>query len=149
MFAYSKKEEVDAMRKTGMWMLGGLWIALGWGGYALAGQVWWASFPPVVVKTTPEAGTEVDAATTKEIRVVFSKPMMAGSWSWVQMPNASFPKMTGKPYFLPDQRTCVLSVALQPNTAYALWLNSTAAKNFKDPKGQSAVPYLLVFRTKK
>jgi hypothetical protein len=40
----------------------------------------------------------------------------------------------------------VLPVKLEPGRTYALWLNSG---NFKDSGGQRAVPYLLVFETKK
>ena len=35
------------------------------------------------------------------------------------------------------------------HTTYALWLNSAKFGNFKDAEGRAAVPYLLVFKTKK
>ena len=103
---------------------------------------------PVVVKTTPEAGTDgVDAATT-EIRVRFSKKMMATSWSVVKVNDESFPKISGKPRFEEDGRTFVLPVQLQAKKTYALWLNAKGFTNFKDAGGRSAVPYLLVFQAK-
>ena len=106
--------------------------------------------PPVVVKTVPEAGAgEVDPALT-EIKVTFSKDMTDNSWSWVIHGNKeNFPTGDGKPKYLADKRTCVLPVKLEPGKTYALWVNSEKFTNFKDGDGRSAVPFLLVFRTKK
>ena len=105
--------------------------------------------PPVVVKTVPEAGSaDVDPKTT-EIKVTFSKDMEDGSWSWVQLSDESFPKTDGKPKYLADKRTCVLPVKLEAGKTYAVWVNTEKFENFKDTDGRSAVPYLLVFKTKK
>jgi RNA polymerase sigma-70 factor (ECF subfamily) len=109
-----------------------------------------ATVPPVVVKTVPQAGSDgVDPKLT-EIKVTFSKDMLADSWSWVAQTRESFPKMTGKPKYLDDKRTCVLPVQLEPGKTYVLWVNRAQfGNNFKDADGRSAVPYLLVFQTKK
>ncbi len=107
------------------------------------------SVPPVVVKTVPEAGTaDVDPNLT-EIKVTFSKDMKDGGWSWAQFTKESFPKMDSKIKYLADKRTCVLPVKLEPGKTYALWVNTDKFANFKDTDGRSAVPYLLVFKTKK
>jgi RNA polymerase sigma-70 factor (ECF subfamily) len=106
--------------------------------------------PPVVVRTEPPAGdTQVDAAQVTEIRVTFSKDMADGSWSWSQVSDATFPKMTGRPRFEKDKRTCVLPVKLEPGRAYVLWLNPPKFQGFRDADGLSAVFYPLVFETKK
>ncbi|HEY8746597.1 MAG TPA: hypothetical protein VIM11_01390, partial [Tepidisphaeraceae bacterium] len=89
----------------------------------------------------------VDAALT-EIRVTFSKDMHDNSWSWTTLSKETFPDASGKPRYLPDKRTCVLTVHLKPATTYAIWVNSPKFGNFKDAEGHSAVPYLLVFKTK-
>lgn len=116
---------------------------------SVAAEVTLESVPPVVVKTVPTAGnSEVDASTT-EIHVTFSKKMADGSWSWSTLSKESFPEINGKPKYLEDETTCVLPVKLQPEKTYAIWINSNKFKNFKDPKGIPAVPYLLVFRTGK
>ena len=105
------------------------------------------SAPPVVVKTVPVAGaTGIDPALT-EIRVTFSKPMQDGSWSWSTWGEENFPEMVGNPHYLPDGRTCVLTVKLQPDKFYATWLNSEKFHNFKDASDRPAVPYLLTFTT--
>jgi hypothetical protein len=119
------------------------------GAAALADDLTLESAPPVVVKTIPEAGADgVDPKLT-EIKVTFSKAMEDGSWSWVTHSTESFPKMDGKPKYLADKRTCVLPVKLEPGKTYAIRVNSEKFRNFKDAEGQSALPYLLVFRTKK
>jgi len=105
--------------------------------------------PPVVVKTIPQSGAiDIDPA-TKEIVVVFSKEMTDGSWSWSTAGKNNYPESTGKPSYRADKKSCVLPVKLEPGKDYAIWLNSAKFGNFKDATGKSAVPYLLVFRTKK
>jgi RNA polymerase sigma-70 factor (ECF subfamily) len=42
-----------------------------------------------------------------------------------------------------------LPVKLKAGMTYAIWLNSQNFGNFKDTNGESAVPYLLVFKTGK
>ena len=119
------------------------------GSAARAEDVTLESVPPVVVKTVPEAGAgDVDPKLT-EIKVTFSKDMQDVSWSWATLSKESFPKMDGKPKYLADKRTCVLPVKLEPGKTYAIWVNTEKLVNFKDPDSRSAVPYLLVFKTKK
>ncbi len=118
-------------------------------GVVRADEVTLESVPPVVIKTVPEAGAaDVDPALT-EIKVTFSKDMQDQSWSWSTLAKESYPQITGKPKYLDDKRTCVLPVKLEPGKTYSIWVNSEKYTNFKDPDGRSAVPYLLVFKTKK
>jgi hypothetical protein len=119
------------------------------GAVALADEVTLETVPPVVVKTVPQAGAgDVDPKIT-EIKVTFSKDMQDGNWSWATLSKESFPKMDGKPKYLADKRTCVLPVKLEAGKTYAIWVNTEKFVNFKDSDGRSAVPYLLVFKTKK
>ncbi len=104
--------------------------------------------PPVVVQTIPAAGsTDVDPATT-QIQVTFSKSMTNHSWSWVRLDQDSFPTIIGEPRYLESQRDCVVDVKLEPNKTYAIWLNHNQFGNFRDAAGQSAIPYLLAFKTR-
>ena len=110
-----------------------------------------ATLPPVVVQTVPQAGdVKVDPNIT-EIRVTYSKRMQAGSWSWGQISDDTMPKTTGEPHYLADGKTCVLPVQLEPGRTYVLQLNSLTGKfaNFKDRQRRPAVPYLLVFQTRR
>ena len=121
-------------------------LAVALAGIAQAGSV--ETTAPVVVKTSPVAGSkEVDPAVA-EVVITFSKPMMDGSWSWVRWDEGEFPEGAGKPKYLADRKTCVLPVKLQPGKFYALWLNTEKFRNFKDAGQRPAVPYLLTFQTK-
>jgi RNA polymerase sigma-70 factor (ECF subfamily) len=106
-------------------------------------------FPPIVLKTIPATGaTDVDPALT-EIRVTFSKEMHDGSWSWVTISKERFPEVTGKIHYEKDKRTCVLPVKLEPGRNYAISINSQRFANFRDTQNNRAVPYMLLFRTRK
>jgi len=112
-----------------------------------AAEVSLESAAPVVVKTVPVAGTTSVDPGLSEIRVTYSKTMQDGSWSWSTWGEENYPETIGEPRYLSDGRTCVLPVKLHPAKFYAIWLNSDKFKNFRDASGQSAVPYLLTFRT--
>jgi RNA polymerase sigma-70 factor (ECF subfamily) len=104
---------------------------------------------PSVVKTVPQGGDLAVDPNLKEIRATFSKDKADASWSWVQVSKASFPATTGKARYLEDRRTCVLPVKLEPGKTYVIWLNKDQFQAFIDTDGNAAVPYLLVFQTKK
>jgi serine/threonine protein kinase len=114
----------------------------------IAGQTL-AEQPPVVVETFPVSGAHNVEPGEMEIRVRFSKAMTDGSWSWSTAWENSTPESVEPPHYLADQRTCVMKVRLEPGRTYAWWLNSEQFHNFKDQAGQPAVPYLLIFQTKR
>ncbi len=139
------------MRRVTIFLLG-LYI-FGHGGFARAdGGVSVRALPPVVVKTFPQAGdTKVDPA-IREVRVTFSKDMITKKmWSWVIHTKDTFPEIAGEVRYLADGRTCVLPVKLYPGRKYAIWINSPNYKHsaFRDRANHPAVPYLLVFETRK
>jgi RNA polymerase sigma-70 factor (ECF subfamily) len=105
------------------------------------------SVPPVVVSTSPAAGSKDVAPGVVEIKVKFSKPMTDKSWSWSSAWKDSEPKMVEKPKYESDKQTCVLKVQLEPGKTYGYWINSQNFHGFQDEKGRPAVPYLLVFKT--
>jgi RNA polymerase sigma-70 factor (ECF subfamily) len=126
-------------------------IAIGcilFSGSARSQEISLESAPPVVVKAVPEAGASDIDPGIAEIQVTFSQPMQDGSWSWTNASKETFPKTTGKPRYLEDQRTAVLPVKLEPGRTYAMWLNTERFRNFKGANGKPAVPYLLIFKTK-
>jgi RNA polymerase sigma-70 factor (ECF subfamily) len=109
-----------------------------------------ADFPAFVVATQPKLGdVDVDATTTKEIRIIFSKPMRDKSWSLTQGNVWSFPESAGEPHYLPDQRTCVIPVKLEPGMTYVMGINGGRFNNFKDADGTPSLPSSLAFRTRK
>jgi serine/threonine protein kinase len=106
--------------------------------------------PPVVIATVPESGAaNVDPA-LNEIRVTFSKDMITDRmWSFVQVSEDAFPKTAGQIHYLNDGRTCVLPVRLEPGRVYAIWINSENYHAFQDRERRPAMPYLLIFETRK
>ena len=109
------------------------------------------SMPPSVVKTVPACGDTTVSASTTQIKVTFSKNMMTKQmWSWCMQSKDSFPEITNQKgiKYLQDGRTCVLPVKLKPNKTYAIWINTQKNNAFRDKKGNPAIPYLLVFKTK-
>jgi len=75
--------------------------------------------------------------------------MLDGGWSCVNLSKDTFPEPAGGPKYDRDKRTFILSVKLEPGKTYAVLLNSEKFKNFKDASGNPAMPYLLIFETKK
>ena len=108
------------------------------------------TLPPVVVKTVPAAGDDAVDPATREIRVTFSKDMLTEKmWSLVTVSQETFPKIDGQMKYLPDKRTFVAPVKLEPGRTYALWVNQGRFAGFRDAGNHPAAPYLLVFRTRK
>ncbi len=103
--------------------------------------------PPVVVKTVPESGSENVDPDLKEIRAIFSKKMIDKSWSFATDERYGEDIPGEKPAYDKDAKTVVRAVKLQPNTTYAVWLDSEKFDNFKDTSDLAAVPYLWVFHT--
>ena len=108
-----------------------------------------SSIPPVVIKTVPESGASDVDPQLSEIAVTFSSQMKDKQWSWSTWGEGTFPETTGEARYLADGRTCVLPVKLKSGKVYATWINSDQLHGFQDRAGQAAVPYLLVFETRK
>lgn len=108
-----------------------------------------ASLPPSVASTAPRCGDTAVPPGLTEVSVTFSKDMKVTGhcWSWCGVTDDTFPERTAPTRFLDDRRTCVMTVALQPEKTYAIWINTEQYHSFQDPQGHTAVPYLLVFRT--
>jgi len=125
-------------------------LALGIGIVQAENKINVKSMPPVVVKTFPQAGEINIDPSVKEIRVTFSKEMITKNmWSWVTVSKETFPAITGEVKYLEDKQTCVAPVNLEPGKTYAIWFNSGTYNAFRDTENNPAVPYLLVFQTKK
>lgn len=108
------------------------------------------SLPPSVVKTVPLCGaTDVDP-TLKEITAAFSKDMLTNRmWAICQISEETFPKSAGQIHYKADKRTVVMPVKLEPGKTYVLWFNRGQYNSFRDADNHPAVPYQLVFETRK
>lgn len=107
------------------------------------------SMAPSVVKTVPECGDMKVDPDLKEITVTFSKDMKTDRmWSICQISSDHFPKGRGDIHYK-NNRTCIFPVKLEPGKTYVLWFNRGKYNAFRDTGNRSAVPYQLVFQTKK
>lgn len=103
--------------------------------------------PPTIVSTTPEIGaTNVDPATS-ELTVTFDQRMDSG-FSWAGG-GEQFPKVPEekRPSWSKDRKTCTLPIALEPNKAYRLGINSKSFRNFRNMAGEAVTPTLFTFAT--
>jgi type II secretory pathway pseudopilin PulG len=103
---------------------------------------------PVVVRTFPEAGASNVPSDLDQILVTFSKPMLPGSWSWGVVGEDKSLQQAGVAQYV-DAHTWALKVPLEPGRVYGFWLNGETAAGFKDAAGVPALPYVLVFETRK
>jgi len=103
--------------------------------------------PPEVLSTSPSHGQAGVDPNTKSITATFSQPMQVGNHSWVGG-GPTFPKLSAQPSW-EDNRTPVLSVTLEPDHDYVLYLNNAPYLNFRSARGEPAVSHQLAFTTRK
>ena len=112
---------------------------------ALVFSVAVAAAPPRIIKAAPDNGAVGVDPATPEIRIVFDQRMDTGRCSFVGG-GEMYPKTRGQPMW-PDDRTCILPVALQAEHEYWLSINSDRFTNFRSAAGEPAVPYPIAFKT--
>jgi serine/threonine protein kinase len=101
---------------------------------------------PKVIKTVPGNGDlNVDPA-TKQIRIVFDRPMSQGMS--VVGGGPTFPQTLGDTYW-EDERTFILAWELEPEHDYWLSINNGTFTNFRGVNGEPCIPYPVSFRTGK
>jgi hypothetical protein len=104
---------------------------------------------PTVIDSAPANG-EVDVdAELDEITATFSTVMATEGWSWVTELGHRAPVVTGLPFYV-DDMTTVLPVRLEPDTEYAIWINSPddrELRKFTSADGVSARAHRIRFRT--
>lgn len=93
-----------------------------------------------------DAATGVDPTTTL-LTVTFDGAMnTGGSMSLVYSSAGTFPPMPGDPVWT-DEYTLEIPVSLDPDTTYALSLNSPVYLNFEDTNGDPIAPFEWTFTT--
>ena len=103
---------------------------------------------PRVVSTFPQNESNNVDSSLSEISVTFNEEMMDQSWSWAYEDKNKFPQITGQAYYSRNNTENILPVKLEPNKEYAIWINTSNLKNFKDKSGNSALPFKFTFKTK-
>jgi carboxyl-terminal processing protease len=103
--------------------------------------------PPKVISSIPENGDINIDPTRREIQITFDQAMSPGGQSIVGG-GKSFPELLGKrPGTWRGSRTFILRVRLKPNHSYWLSANSQKFQNFRNRRGEPAVPYPIQFTT--
>jgi hypothetical protein len=104
---------------------------------------------PRVVKSTPADGAKEVPVDVGKIVIVFDRNMKMNSWSLLEVQDHPFPPMVPEEDPWSDPVTFVLPIkTLQPNTTYALQLNSEKKKGFLSAEDQVPLPVtVLTFTT--
>lgn len=104
---------------------------------------------PTVIDSVPGDGeVDVDVELPK-ITATFSTAMATEGWSWVTEIGRRAPVVTGLPFYV-DDMTTVLPVRLEPDTEYAIWINSPddrELRKFTSADGVAARAHRIRFRT--
>jgi hypothetical protein len=104
---------------------------------------------PTVIDSMPADGEVGVDAELGEITATFSTVMATEGWSWVTEIGRPAPVVTGLPFYV-DDITTVLPVRLEPDTEYAIWINSPddrELRKFTSADGVSARAHRIRFRT--
>lgn len=102
--------------------------------------------PPKVVMSTPDDGDDFVSADVKELRIEFDQPMNPRGRSIVGGGEA-MPKINGEIRWA-DEKTIVVPIALKPDHAYALNINSDTFTGFRNNAGEPAEWYPISFKTR-
>lgn len=108
-----------------------------------------AASTPTVIDSVPADGEVGVDAELGEITATFSTVMATQGWSWVTEVGRRAPVVTGLPFYV-DDVTTVLPVRLEPDTEYAIWINSPddrELRKFTSVEGVSAQAHRIRFRT--
>jgi hypothetical protein len=103
---------------------------------------------PTVASTVPACGDQNVDPGLKELSVTFNMEMLENCWAPCHSSKEIYPGT--KPEicrFLDDKRTFMMSIALKPNTTYAIWINTEEYNGFRDVDGYPAKPFHLIFKT--
>ncbi len=102
---------------------------------------------PTVAATTPADGAAAVVGPEVTIHVRFSEPVKMNSWSLVPAEGGQEPQYVGEPWFS-DNLSFHVKARVEPETQYALGLNSQSKTGFISADGQRpATPFVLRFRT--
>lgn len=104
---------------------------------------------PKVIESMPADGEVGVSAELGEITATFSTVMATEGWSWVTEIGVPAPVVTGLPFYV-DDITTVLPVRLEPDTEYAIWVNSPDDRDlrkFASADGVAARAHRIRFRT--
>ena len=101
--------------------------------------------PQIKRSVPPHGATDVDPDLAV-LTVEFDRAM-SGDWGFLGLPDGKFPRMDDPPSFDETVNVFSLPVSLEPDTHYALLLNSHHFLGFADADGNHLIPTPYYFRT--
>ena len=96
---------------------------------------------------TPRDGDRRVDPASRELRVVFDRPMNRDSGYSVVGGGVTFPTVIGKPRWT-DERTFVVQIRLKPDHEYELGINGGRFLGFRSERGEPSTPYPIHFHTR-
>ena len=99
---------------------------------------------PTVITTMPAVGAKISPGPFL-LSATFDRPMMDGSYSFVQVSKNTYPECKGRPTRSPDGRTFTLRCTARAGRQYEVWFNRPPYLNFKSIRGVPAKPVRLTF----
>jgi len=104
--------------------------------------------PPTVTATYPTDGSVIQPG-PYVLKVTFDRPMVPGSFSFVQASQETYPLCDNKPKISADGRSFTMACTAKPNGRYEIWFNRGRFMNLRSRDGfVPAQPKRLTFRTR-
>lgn len=102
---------------------------------------------PNVVLTSPADGSTISSGPFA-LTVRFDRPMLEGSYSFVQSSPKTFPDCRPGAQMSPDRRSYTIHCTAVAGRDYEVWFNRPPYVNFKSTNGISARPHRIRFKAR-
>ena len=106
-----------------------------------------ATTAPKVISTSPADGSTISSGPF-DLTVRFDRPMLEGSYSFVQISPETFPDCRPGARMSPDKRSYTMRCTAVAGRDYEVWFNRPPYMNFKFTNGVSAQPYRIRFKAR-
>ena len=102
---------------------------------------------PNVVSTIPADGSTILSGAF-DLTVLFDRPMLEGSYSFVQVSSETFPDCRPGARMSADRRSYTMRCTATSGRNYEVWFNRPPYLNFKSTNGVSAQPHRIRFNAR-
>ena len=106
-----------------------------------------ATTAPKVVSTSPAEGSTISSGPF-DLTVKFDRPMLEGSYSFVQISPETFPDCRPGARLSPDKMSYTMRCTAIAGRDYEVWFNRPPYLNFKSANGVSAQPHRVRFKAR-
>ncbi|WIW94591.1 LuxR C-terminal-related transcriptional regulator [Altererythrobacter rubellus] len=102
---------------------------------------------PNVVSTSPADGSTISPGPF-DLTVRFDRPLLEGSYSFVQISPETFPDCRPGDKMSPDRRSYTMRCTAAAGRDYEVWFNRPPYMNFRSTNGVSAQPHRIRFKAR-